>query len=119
MNKWSPPNAPGNSPAGTANYVKFVEGAIGNGPIDRDNPQTMAKLISTMARFENGTTATERAGIEQQVQRVVVEFGYGAPAAPNRVEVARLIEPSVLKFTRPAAIWPFGPAVFTSLAGTA
>jgi hypothetical protein len=79
VNAWSPPNAKGNSPEANANYAKFIEGAIGAGPIDRDNQQTMAKLISTMARFENGVAATERGGVDAALQHVVVEFKNAPP----------------------------------------
>jgi hypothetical protein len=74
VNRWSPPNAPGNSAAKNANYVKSIEDVIGSGPIDRDNSDTMAKLISTMARFENGAAQADKAGVDQAVQHVVVEF---------------------------------------------
>jgi hypothetical protein len=78
VNRWSPPNAPGNSAAKNANYVKSIEDVIGSGPIDRDNSDTMAKLISTMARFENGAAQANNAAIEEKTMHVVLELR-GAP----------------------------------------
>lgn len=78
VNTWSPPNAPGNSPAKNANYIAGVEREVGTGHLDQNNPQTMAKLLSAMIRQENGN-GYDKQKMDDAVQRVVVEFK-NAPA---------------------------------------
>ena len=78
VNTWSPPNAPGNSPAKNANYIAGVEREVGSGHLDSSDPQTMAKLLSAMIKQENGNSY-DKPKMDETIQRVVVELR-NAPA---------------------------------------
>lgn len=54
---WSPAGAPGNSPASTANYEKYVAGQLGvsvDAPINMSDPGVLRPLMQAMAQFEAG-----------------------------------------------------------------
>jgi hypothetical protein len=79
ISKWSPANAPGNSPEKTANYISAVQQEVGTGHLDPNDPATMAKLLSAMARQENGAGTYDATKMDQAIQHVVIEFK-NAPA---------------------------------------
>jgi hypothetical protein len=79
INKWSPGNAPGNSPQKTANYISAVEREVGSGHLNPNDPATMAKLLSAMIRQENGAGSYDKTAMDQAVQHVLIEFK-NAPA---------------------------------------
>jgi hypothetical protein len=57
VGKWSPANAPGNTPAGTASYVNFVAKQLGvapNTPLNMQDPQVLQRIAATKFQFENG-----------------------------------------------------------------
>lgn len=59
INRWSPPNAKGNTPASTQNYVNFVSQQLGvapNQPLNMSDPATLQALNAAIRRFE-GTGA--------------------------------------------------------------
>jgi hypothetical protein len=56
VNSWSPPNAPGNSPESTANYISYLAKKTG---LDPNQPLTEAdipKIMAAQGNFEGGTT---------------------------------------------------------------
>ena len=60
INRWAPPNAPGNSAESTNNYVNYVAGKLGvnpDTPIDMNNEQVLAALSQGIAEFESGHTS--------------------------------------------------------------
>lgn len=77
---WAPPNE-NNTPA----YVAAVSRALGvapNAPIDLNNPEVVARLVSAMAQVENGRPvdqAVVQRGVALALQRPAP--GGGAPAA--------------------------------------
>ena len=58
ISSWAPPNAPGNSPKGTGNYINYVSSKLGIGPndkIDMTDPTQRAAVSSAIAEWEGGT----------------------------------------------------------------
>ena len=68
ISRWSPPNAPGNSPKATQNYINYVSSRIGadpNQPLNMADPSVRASLAGAIKEFEGGT----RPGGGQQQQQ--------------------------------------------------
>ena len=83
INKWSPPNAKGNTPKGTQNYVNFVSQQLGIAPdqqLDMTNPATLQALNAAIRQFE-GTGAKTAAPVA--VAAPAVAAAPGAAAAPG------------------------------------
>lgn len=75
INKWAPPNAPGNTPSATANYVRSVSQATGLAPNAMPNfsdATQVAKLVKAMVKVEQGrqpySDATVDAGIAKAMR---------------------------------------------------
>lgn len=57
ISRWSPPNAPGNSPQATANYTGFVAQKLGvspDTPLDMSDPKVRAAMVGAIGQFEGG-----------------------------------------------------------------
>jgi hypothetical protein len=77
VGKWSPANAPGNTPAGTASYVNFVAKQLGvapNVPLNMQDPQVLQRIAAAKFKFENGIGPLGQGAAPQAV----------APAAPTQ-----------------------------------
>lgn len=60
INKWSPGNAPGNTPQATQNYINHVAKVTGlkpDQPIDLSNPLVRLQLTAGITQFESGPGA--------------------------------------------------------------
>lgn len=76
INTWSPPNAKGNTPEGTRNYINHVAKVTGldpTAPIDLSNPLVRHQISAGITQFESGPKA-----IYGQQPRAAAP----APAAP-------------------------------------
>jgi hypothetical protein len=122
INRWSPPNGRGNTPAGTRNYINFVAQQLGvppNQPLNMSDPATLQALNAAIKRFE-GTGApgapTAAAAAPGAAPRVTLsgmaaEPAAAAPgAAPTPMEVpqtqARNMEMAEFYLANPQSI-PF------------
>ncbi len=57
VSKWSPPNAPGNTPQATQNYINFVSQQLGVAPgvpLNMQDPQVLQRIAAAKFKFENG-----------------------------------------------------------------
>lgn len=57
VSKWSPPNAPGNTPQATQNYINFVSKELGvapGAPLNMQDPQVLQRIAAAKFKFENG-----------------------------------------------------------------
>jgi len=72
INKWAPPNAPGNSPLSTQNYVNAVAGAVGASP--------STPLSATSGQPSNATSNTS-SSTTNYLTAVACEFGFASDAA--------------------------------------
>jgi hypothetical protein len=55
INRWAPPNAEGNTPESTRNYINFVSQQLGvnaEQPLDMQNPATLQALNGAIKQFE-------------------------------------------------------------------
>jgi hypothetical protein len=88
INVWSPANAPGNSPQQTANYISAVQSDVGTGHLNPNDPATMAKLLSSMIRQENGAGTYDAAKMDDAIKHVVVEFKNAPPGTTATARTA-------------------------------
>lgn len=61
INKWSPPNAKGNTPAGVQNYVNFVSQRLGvdpKQPLNMNDTATLQALNAAIRQFEGTGTGS-------------------------------------------------------------
>jgi len=59
-NRWSPPNAPGNTKQSTDNYTAYVAAKLGvdpNQPLDMNDTQMLAVMAEAISEFESGHTS--------------------------------------------------------------
>jgi hypothetical protein len=54
INKYSPPNAPGNTPESTANYIKYVASKTGIPPLKLITAADIPAIAAAQREFENG-----------------------------------------------------------------
>ena len=60
INRWSPPNAPGNTKQSTDNYTAYVAAKLGvdpNQPLDMNDTQMLAVMAEAISEFESGHTS--------------------------------------------------------------
>ncbi len=86
VSKWSPPNAPGNTPQATQNYVNFVSQQLGvapGAPLNMQDPQVLQRIAAAKFKFENGTAPTgQSAAAPTQAPAPSAPTQAAAPAAP-------------------------------------
>lgn len=59
-NRWSPPNAPGNTKKSTDNYTAYVAAKLGvdpNQPLDMNDTQMLGVMAEAISEFESGHTS--------------------------------------------------------------
>jgi hypothetical protein len=60
INRWSPPNAPGNTKQSTDNYTAYVAAKLGvdpSQPLDMNDTQMLAVMAEAISEFESGHTS--------------------------------------------------------------
>jgi hypothetical protein len=94
VNKWSPPNAPGNTPQATQAYVNFVSQQLGvapNAPLNMQDPQVLQRIAAAQFKFENGIGPLGQGAAPQamapgapaQQAAAPTQAAPAAPAAPT------------------------------------
>jgi hypothetical protein len=94
VNKWSPPNAPGNTPQATQAYVNFVSQQLGvapNAPLNMQDPQVLQRIAAAKFKFENGIGPLGQGAAPQamapgapaQQAAAPTQAAPAAPAAPT------------------------------------
>jgi hypothetical protein len=85
VGKWSPANAPGNTPAGTVSYVNFVAKQLGvapNVPLNMQDPQVLQRIAAAKFQFENGGYTPGAASAPVQAAAPTQAAAPAAPAIP-------------------------------------
>ena len=57
INRWAPPNAPGNTPLSTANYTAYVASKLGvspDQPLNMNDPKVLNTMATAISEFESG-----------------------------------------------------------------
>ena len=96
INRWSPPNAPGNTKESTDNYVAYVAGKLGvdpNAQLDMNNQQMLGMMAQAIAQFESGHTSplvgarpgqtADRVAAAVSVDPATAGVMYGPSAVPG------------------------------------
>lgn len=91
VSKWSPPNAPGNTPQATRNYINFVSQQLGVAPgvpLNMQDPQVLQRIAAAKFKFENGPGPLGQGAAPQAVApsapaQQAAAPAQAAPAAPT------------------------------------
>ena len=65
INRWAPPDAPGNTPESTRNYIAHIAAQTGIDPNQQLTPADVSKILDAQAGFEGGTTGGARTDVTQ------------------------------------------------------
>jgi hypothetical protein len=102
INRWSPGNAPGNTPEGTRNYINHVARVTGlrlDQPIDLSDPLVRHQISAGITQFESGPRAIyERGAPAASAAPAAPTAGRAAPAAstPGQLTVENLMKPEAI-----------------------
>ena len=109
-NKYTPPNAPGNSIEATAAWAERASRAVGvdhNNVPDLTDARTLAPLISAIIKQENGKNPYSKDLVEQIAQKVTVEVhlkgntsGVSATARSEGPNIA----PPIIQYRMPSGV---------------
>ena len=93
INKWSPGNAPGNTPQATQNYINHVAKVTGlkpDQPIDLSNPLVRLQLTAGITQFESGPGAIYGQAAPKRQAAPQPQAAAPQTAAPQAQEPPRL-----------------------------
>jgi hypothetical protein len=93
VGKWSPANAPGNSPQATQNYTNFVAQQLGvapNAPLNMQDPQVLQRIAAAKFQFENGRPVAMGQAAAPSAPAVPGQQPAAQPAATPQEAIARL-----------------------------
>lgn len=86
VSKWSPPNAPGNTPQATQNYINFVSQQLGVAPgvpLNMQDPQVLQRIAAAKFKFENGPGPLGQGAAQPAIAATpTAPAQAAAPAAP-------------------------------------
>lgn len=90
IGRWSPTSDPTNASGSTANYIKSVSTEMGMGPndkLDLHDPGTMGRMVTAMARVENGGKTPDQDAIGRGVA-TATGTQFAGPGVPTAASVA-------------------------------
>lgn len=93
VGKWSPANAPGNSPQATQNYTNFVAQQLGvapGAPLNMQDPQVLQRIAAAKFQFENGRPVAMGQAAAPSAPAVPGQQPAAQPAASPQEAIARL-----------------------------